>query len=212
MKIPRADHLARPWRVHTLAPDFELLDVWGLLLAPDTMLADLLPQLWDAASRVARSPLGRARVWLGQRLGWDAHELTLPIPGCAETTVAARLAPGERGSGQAPSPLAEVTVRTVYRQDREVLYEVSNTTIHALFHVGLIDRPATLPASRATGSGDAGAAGRAATLAVYIKSRGVLSRLYMLAILPLRQFVIYPALLAQVEAACRAHSQADRAA
>ena len=27
-RISPADHLARPWRVHALAPDFELLDVW----------------------------------------------------------------------------------------------------------------------------------------------------------------------------------------
>ena len=36
--IPTVDvaaHRARPWRVHTLAPDFEILDLWALPLAAD---------------------------------------------------------------------------------------------------------------------------------------------------------------------------------
>lgn len=28
MKVDPARHKSRPWRVHSLAPDFELLDVW----------------------------------------------------------------------------------------------------------------------------------------------------------------------------------------
>ena len=30
MKLPDASHLAQPWRIHALTPDFRLEDVWAL--------------------------------------------------------------------------------------------------------------------------------------------------------------------------------------
>ena len=30
MRLPRSAHTARPWRIHELAPDFRVEDVWAL--------------------------------------------------------------------------------------------------------------------------------------------------------------------------------------
>lgn len=182
-------HKAQPWRVHTLAPDFELLDVWRFDLAERAIdLPSLLRSFWKAAAGIGDSWLGRARVRIGQLLGWDDHDFTRPIPGCVETSLAERLSPTDRSENRAgddePSPLAVARVKTVYRFDHEALYEVSNDTIHALLHVGI--------------------AGGAPELAIYIKSRGLGSRLYMAAIEPFRHAIVYPALVRRVERALAA--------
>jgi hypothetical protein len=56
--------------------------------------------------------------------------------------------------------------RTVYVFPDEALYELSNDTIHGLLHLGV--------------------AGDRVWLAVYVKHRGIASRLYMAAIWPAR--------------------------
>ena len=30
MRLPNSAHTSRPWRIHELAPEFRLEDVWGL--------------------------------------------------------------------------------------------------------------------------------------------------------------------------------------
>ena len=65
----------------------------------------------------------------------------------------------------------------------EALYELSNDTIHALVHVAVL--------------------GPEAILTVYIKSRGLFSRLYMAAIWPARHALVYPTLVRRVNAAWR---------
>jgi hypothetical protein len=30
MRLPKTAHTSRPWRIHEIAPDFELEDVWAL--------------------------------------------------------------------------------------------------------------------------------------------------------------------------------------
>src|SRR5262249_35074379 len=115
--------------------------------------------------------------------GWDSSPSSLPIPGCSETSVADRLSAADRQKNHAhggePSPLPTAAVKTVYRFDDEALFEVSNDTVHALLHLGQVE-----------GGGQ---------LAVYVKSRGAFTRLYMAAIWPFRYFYIYPRLIACVE-------------
>ena len=77
----------------------------------------------------------------------------------------------------------------MYRFDDEALYEVSNATVHALLHLGAVD------------GGDV-------ELAVYIKSRGAFTRLYMAAIMPFRHLIIYPRLITRVERRLRAGNRA----
>jgi uncharacterized protein DUF2867 len=180
-------HRARPWRVHAIAHDFHLEDLWAFELgARKTADArDFLACFWSVFGTLADSGLARARLAIGRALRWDDHDLTLPIPGCTETTVCARLGEDDRrrnfAADDAPSPVSSPIVKTVYVFPDEALYEFSNDTIHGLLHVGL--------------------AGDRASLAVYVKHRGIASHLYMAAIWPARHLVLYPSLIGKIERA-----------
>jgi hypothetical protein len=117
-------------------------------------------------------------------MGWDSAPDSKPIPGCAERLVAERLNSSDRAANRfgldEPSPLPVAKIRPVYRFDQEALWEISNDTVHALMHVSCTP-------------------GSAPELAVYIKSRGVFTRLYMAAIWPARHAIIYPLLTSTVE-------------
>jgi hypothetical protein len=186
VKTTKQAHFAHPWRVHTLAADFELLDVWRFEVSLDRPgdFDAFLGLYTDAIHAVERSPLSRMRMAIGRVMGWDAAPNSRPIPGCVEHLVAERLDDSDRARNRlavgesSPLPLAEV--RPVYRFDDEVLWEVSNDTVHALMHVSC-------------------AAGAAPELAVYIKSRGLFTRLYMAAIAPARHAIVYPSLMSFVE-------------
>ncbi len=186
MKTNRAAHFAHPWRVHTLAADFELLDVWRFEVRPGGPRGfdAFLDTYWEAIHAMERSVLSRVRVVVGRVMGWDDHPNSRPIPGCAEHLVAERLDATDRARNRftvdEPSPLPVAKLRPVYRFDDEALYEVSNDTVHALMHVSC-----ALDASP--------------ELAVYIKSRGSFTRLYLAAIWPARRMIIYPALMSHVE-------------
>ncbi|HSE05233.1 MAG TPA: DUF2867 domain-containing protein [Methylomirabilota bacterium] len=110
-RIPPADHLRRPWRVHGLAASegLALHDVWEVAtpLAPGVTLV-----AWLEAFRAERRPLAsRAlfglRAALGRLLGLD------------------------RGSvGFVPA----------YREPDEQLFRIANRTVTAFLHVSLADR------------------------------------------------------------------------
>ncbi|HEY2389424.1 MAG TPA: DUF2867 domain-containing protein [Candidatus Binatia bacterium] len=186
-------HRARPWRVHTLVPDFELIDVWRfeLRLEPERGFDAFLATFWTAIHALERSWLSRIRVVVGRLMGWDAKPHSRPIPGGTEHSVAERLDATDRArnrvAADAASPLPVARVRPIYLFDDEALYELSNATVHALLHLGC-------------------APGASPELAVYIKSRGLFTRLYMAAITPARYLVVYPALLSGVERRWRAAS------
>ncbi len=186
MKLNQQAHFAHPWRVHSLAADFELIDVWRFEVRLDQVRGfdAFLEVFWQALRSVERTPLFRMRVAIGRAMGWDSTPDSKPIPGCAERFVAERLNASDRASNRfgpdEPSPLPAAKVRPVYRFDQEALWELSNDTVHALMHVSC-------------------APGSASELAVYIKSRGVLTRLYMAAIWPARHAIIYPLLISTVE-------------
>jgi hypothetical protein len=186
MKDIERAHRARPWCVHGLARDFRIEDLWSFDLgghAP-TDVREFLDTFWAVFRRFETGWLARARLAAGRTFGWDAHDFTLPIPGCTETSVSARLGQGDRARNLAPegapSPVASPTVKTVYVFADEALFEFSNDTIHALLHVAVTSR-------------------EAATLAVYVKPRSVLSKLYMAAIWPARHLVLYPAMIRTLE-------------
>ncbi len=186
MKVDERHHRNTPFVVHRIAADFELLDVWRVdLVSEDERGFDaFLDCFWTAMDVASRSPLARLRVRLGARFGWDEGEARA-IPGDVTTSVAARLTADDarrnRMRNDAPSPLRVAGVKTIYVFGDEALYEISNATVHALIHVGWSSDPSS------------------AELAIYIKSRGLRSRLYMAAITPFRHLVVYPQLLRLIE-------------
>jgi hypothetical protein len=196
MKINPQRHLELPWRVHGLAADFELLDVWELPIddAPNLgRLFDLIKGADGDSSGIA-SALVRLRSMLGRWFGWD-REVARAIPGCVETSVSERLSEEDRERSLVAPGTVEVhalgRLRHVYRLEQEALLEISNATIHALLHLSWAR------ASRPR-------------LAIYIKSRGVMSRIYMAMISPFRHLFVYPALVARVSEGWRATAGAER--
>jgi hypothetical protein len=190
-RIPLADHLARPWRVHALAPDFELLDVWRF---GSRGRADDFPAFARtmaamdgvvAQTNWATRALFGLRVALGKVLRWDRERAPLPIPGCVEHSITARLPDGL----DATAPRSDAAFHPVYEDPRESLAEISNSTVHALMHLGWIEL-------------DGGEF--APQMAVYVKHRGMLGRFYMRLIAPFRHMVVYPSLMRAVDRSWRA--------
>ena len=76
-RLPNSAHTSKPWRIHEIAPDFRLEDVWAL---PTPGGPDDFPLLVDgmvssdpesqSSSRVARA-LWAVRWKLGELFGWD---------------------------------------------------------------------------------------------------------------------------------------------
>src|SRR3954462_13788928 len=96
MRLPNSEHEAHPWVITQIAPDFRLLDVWALPVegGPDD-IDDALGVLTAFDPTRSPSAVSRAlfaiRLHIGSWLGWDNPDEKRPIPGCTETTLAARL-------------------------------------------------------------------------------------------------------------------------
>src|SRR5262249_31935035 len=144
MKTDEAAHRARPWRVHAIAADFDLEDLWAFDLG-DRATADVrefLACFWDIFHELEKGWLARTRVRVGRALGWDDRDFALPIPGCTEKSVTERLTEdakrGNLAPPDAPSPVETPQVKTAYIFPDEALYEFSNDTIHGMLHIGLV--------------------------------------------------------------------------
>jgi uncharacterized protein DUF2867 len=198
MKLPNAEHERRPWRIHELVPDFTLEDVWALPVRGgpadfegllelvgsfDPSQAESLPTrfLWNLRDRLG--------AWLG--LGEISAPVDgdapgeLPIPGTAETSLRDRVPPDLRGSAAGFS-FRSLPFVPLYRTDREAAAEISNKTVHGVAHLSWVD----LGGDRYEGR-----------MAVYVKPRGAFGRAYMALINPFRCWVVYPALMGQMERA-----------
>lgn len=180
MRRPIHEQTAQPWRVHALATDFELLDVWRfpLRLAAETPLRRFLEFRSQLQVELVRGPglagqLFRFRGWLGRVFGWDED------PRSPKTTS------GLSGDGSARSGGSGFEL--VYQTEEEALYEIENATVHALMHFGRV-RP------DADGTW-------APQMSVYVKPRGLFGRFYMTLIGPFRHLIVYPSMMRAAERA-----------
>jgi hypothetical protein len=192
MRLPNATHEAHPWVIAQVAPDFKLLDVWGLPAqgGPDEFaaLVEIVTSLDPArgdSSRATRA-LFSLRHRLGAWLGWDDAASKLPIPGCTETTLSARVPEDLRDTTTRPIVVSSTRFIPIYRTDDEWAAEISNGTVHAVLHLGWVEE------SEGIYRGQMG---------VYVKPRGRLGGTYMALIGPFRHLIVYPALMRQVERA-----------
>lgn len=183
MKLPVNQHLEQPWRVHAWVEDFDLLDVWRLPVEIEPGGAgnfDTFARSFDTSAvpeRGAAGALFKLRLWLGRVFGWD-EPTPRSIPGCVEQSVLERLPQTLRD--EAPPFDPERDFQLVFHTANERLMEISNSTVHALVHFGVVTRD------------DGGAH---VQMAVYCKPRGLFGRLYMAAITPFRLWIVYPALM-----------------
>lgn len=193
MRRPASEHTAQPWRVHALATDFELLDVWRypIRVPADIALRDVVGFLAETQSELVSknglaAMLFRLRAWLGRIFRWDAA----PRPERREerhpsTSLRARLATASRtgsleAEGDEEGSTSDMGFHPVYQTEDESLAEIQNATVHALMHLGrLVDA-----------NGD-----WSPQMAVYVKPRGLLGRVYMASISPFRHWIVYPAMM-----------------
>ncbi len=186
VRISLPEHLAHPWRVHALAPDFELLDVWRFGTRgraadfPEFVRAMAGMDRVVAQTNWTTRALFGVRTGLGKLFRWDRERVPLPIPGCVEHSLAVRLS----GGVDRTAPRSDAAFYPVYEDDHESLTEISNSTVHALMHLGWI----------ALDDGTF-----APQMAVYVKPRGLFGRLYMGVIGPFRHLVVYPSVMRAVD-------------
>lgn len=196
MRLPDAEHTARPWRIHEIAPDFEVEDVWAFRTpgaGPDDFPVMLAALRATGGLNGDNPPLVRllfaVRWKLGALFGWDE-----PAEGFARRveSLCDRL-PDDLRQDTAGSAVPNTPFTTVYELHDESANELANKTVHTIMHLGWV------PAN----NGD-----HELRMAALVRPNGLFGRLYMAAIAPFRHLIVYPALTRQWERAWR--ERADR--
>lgn len=179
--LPQIAHTRRPWRIHEIAPDFRLEDVWRLPTpgGPNDLarVAALVARSDDEAEFPAVYRLLVALRWrLGALLGWDRDDTSI---GTRVASVRDRL-PAELAATAGPA-VPGAQFRTVYRTHEEFAAEIANRTVHAILHLGWVEEesPGTFHAQ----------------MAVLVKPNGRLGQAYMAFIKPFRLLLVYPAMM-----------------
>jgi hypothetical protein len=190
MRLSASAHTSRPWRIHEIAPDFELEDVWGLPTpggAGDfSRLVELATAL-DAShsSSAAVRALFAIRWKVGELFGWDepGAGAGLRVP-----TLRDRL-PADLRDALPPPGFDALPFDPLYLLDDEFAAEAANATMHGVLHLGWVP------------DGNGGYRGQ---LAILVKRNGRLGALYMAAIRPFRHLLVYPTMMREFERTWRA--------
>jgi hypothetical protein len=190
-RLPNSAHTSRPWRIHEIAADFRLEDVWALPVRGEKSDFPALVQGFAAGDPSQGSWLARA-LWtirwkVGELLGWDDAETGL---GERVPTLRGRL---PRDLLDAPGPdFDTLPFTSLYLIEDEFAAEIANRTMHGVMHLSLV----------ADGTG-----AYRGQMAVLVKPNGLLGALYMAAIRPFRYLIVYPAAMRQIE---RESARSDR--
>jgi hypothetical protein len=181
-----AEHTARPWRIHEIAKDFRVLDVWAL---PTPGGSDDFPRLvrlmstFDPAetTRVVRA-LFAIRWTLGRVFGLDRQEagLGMRVQGLRDRLPA--------DLTDTPTDFDAHRFTPLYVTDDELALEIANQTVHGVMHVGWVP------------DGTGGCRGQ---MAVLVKPNGALGAAYLAAIAPFRRLVVYPLMMRDIGRAWR---------
>ncbi|MFC0624281.1 DUF2867 domain-containing protein [Kribbella deserti] len=178
MKLPDTAHTEQPWRIHEVAPDFRLYDVWAL---PTPGGPDDFPRLVrlfaggdtsDNPSRLARM-LFALRWKLGEIFGWDkAGRGSAPI-------LRDRL-PVDLREGAVGPEFDRLPFTPVFLTGNELAAEMANRTVRGILHLTWVPDEA---------------GGYRGQMAVLVKPNGLFGKAYMAAISLLRHLIVYPPLL-----------------
>jgi hypothetical protein len=184
MRLPESAHTSRPWRIHEIAPDFRLEDVWAL---PTPGGRDEFPLLVEGftSGDASQSPSQVARVlwairWkLGELFRWDDADAGV---GSRVASLRDRL-PAELRERRGPE-FDSLPFVPLYLLDDEFAAEVANRTVHGVMHLGWVP----------DGSGR-----YRGQMAVLVKPNGFFGDAYLGAIRPFRHLIVYPAMMGQIE-------------
>jgi len=180
-RLPKSAHTSHPWRIHELARDFELVDVWAL---PTPGGPDDFPRLvrWVTSLDPERSSsfivrtLFAARSKLGEMFGWDRPEAGL---GTRVPSLRDRLPHDLRASARNPA-FEAAPFTALYMTRDEFAAETANHTVHGVIHLGWV-------------RDDAG--GYRGQMAILVKRNGAVGDAYMALIMPFRYLLVYPAIM-----------------
>jgi hypothetical protein len=191
MKLPTSAHTSRPWRIHEVAPDFDVEDVWAL---PTPGGPGELPRLVtqmvspgdfpDGAPLVVRA-LWEARWRIGRVLGWEREDAGV---GARVASLRDRLPADLRAAPTGPD-FADVPFTSLFLLDDEWAAELANRTVHTVMHIGWVPD---------------GTGRYRGQMAVLVKPNGRFGAAYMAAIKPFRHLLVYPALMRSIERDWRA--------
>jgi hypothetical protein len=184
MRLSDSAHTGRPWRIHELTGDFTLEDVWALPTpgGPDDFrfLVDRFATAGSALSlRGLPGLLWAIREQLG-RLGLDRPDTGID----ARVPSLRHRLPADLRNGDPGPELTTLPFRSIYRTDDEWAAEMANLTVHGVLHLGWV--------------ADDDGPGYHGQMAVLVKPNGRLGRVYMAAIAPLRHWLVYPQLMANI--------------
>jgi hypothetical protein len=182
-RLPNSAHTSRPWRIHEIAADFRLEDVWALPVHGEKGDLPALVQGFATADPLQGSRLARA-LWnirwkLGEMLGWDEADTGL---GARVPTLRGRL-PGDLLDAPGPD-FDTLPFTSLYMIEDEFAAEIANRTMHGVMHLSLV----------ADGTG-----AYRGQMAVLVKPNGLLGAMYMAVIRPFRYLIVYPAMMRQIE-------------
>jgi len=212
-ELDKKGHYAHPWKVHKIAKDFKLLDVWEFpILADKSKNQDLSlflkiiqdRQKYDLKKGISFPLLITGflvvlRNFMGKIFFIDKDVNTLPIPGCKEISLRERLSREDQKENLAEPEIKgdekERGFRIVYRYENESLWELSNNMVHALMHFGWVHKYDDY---------------FTAQLAVYAKTRGWWGNVYMKLIMPFRRHIVYPAMMDYVKAKWEAYCKKEK--
>lgn len=181
-RIPREEHFDRDWRVHAIAPDFHVEDVWALPFTGTADDFDTLMSYVGGSHHGKDHPLMVRFLWtvrhrLGRALGWDIED-----SGSADWTESLReRLPGDLRDGPRGPVFPHAPFSPLYLLDNEFAAEIANRTMHGVMHLSWVR----------DGEGYRG------QMAVLVKPNGWLGTAYMSAIKPFRHLLVYPAMLRQ---------------
>ena len=183
-RLPDSAHTSRSWRIHEIAPDFRLEDVWALPTpgGPDDFglllegFASGDPSHDD--SRLVRI-LFALRWKVGELLGWDGPDDGV---GSRVPTLRDRM-PADLRDGPSGPSFDALPFRPLYLLDDEWAAEIANRTVHGVLLLGWV------PDGRGAYRGQ---------MAVLVKPNGLLGSGYLTAIRPFRHLIVYPRMLRQI--------------
>ncbi|HYR16603.1 MAG TPA: DUF2867 domain-containing protein [Mycobacterium sp.] len=185
-RLGTAEHTARPWRIHEVATDFHVLDVWALPTpgGPDDFghLVRLMATLDPAQTSPVVRALFAIRWTIGRVFGLDRKE----------TGLGARV---RRLRDRLPADLADTPIdfdthlfTPLFVTDDEFAMEIANQTVHGVMHVGWVPD---------------GTGGHRGQMAVLVRPNGALGVAYLAAIAPFRHLVVYPLMMRDIGRAWR---------
>ncbi len=196
-KGSKRGHPERLWKVSEIANDFTLWDVWEIPIKANNTTHENFKSFHAVivetftkmqANRSLAGLLFTVRYWLGKVLPLDKNINTLSIPGCRETSIKSRLTEQDNAVSKAGKAIkfhnSDLEFCPVYLYENESLHELSNDTVHALIHFGWIKKKDN---------------GYTATMAIYVKPRGVYGRVYLKLIEPFRHHIVYPTMMKMIK-------------